>query len=60
MIGRFGSTRDPFEGRAAIRTRRRVRVEGFMALGLAIGACGLNLAMWLRTLAEMGAPLSLR
>jgi hypothetical protein len=51
MIGRLGIPRDPFEGRGARRRHVRVRVEGFIALGMAIGACGLTAAVWLRTLA---------
>ena len=51
MIGRLGLPRDPFEGRAARRTHLRLRVEGFIALILAIVACGLTAALWLRTIA---------
>ena len=51
MIGRLVIPRDPFEGKAARRTHLRLRVEGFIALTLAIGACGLTAALWLRTLA---------
>ena len=53
MIGHFGSLRDPFEGHGAIRRQRRVRIEGFLALMLAIGACGMTAALWLRTLAPL-------
>jgi len=53
MIGRLGSPRDPFEGQGARRRHLRIRVEGMMALGLAIAACGLVAAMWLRTLAPL-------
>lgn len=42
--------RDPFEGTAAYRTRIRVQLEGAVALILALGACGLTAAMWLRLL----------
>jgi hypothetical protein len=31
----------------------RLRIEGVMALVMAIGACGLTAAMWLRTLAPL-------
>ena len=51
MIGRIRGARDPFEGRGARRTRRRLRIEGFIALGIAIAALGMTFAMWLRTLA---------
>jgi hypothetical protein len=50
MIGRPSLGRDPFEGKGAYRHRLRVRVESTIALALAIGACGITLAMWLRTL----------
>ena len=53
MIGHSGSPRDPFEGRAAVRRQRRVRVEGFVALLLAIGACGMTAAVWLQTVARL-------
>jgi hypothetical protein len=49
MIGR-AIWRDPFEGPAAYRRRIRIGIEGFVALGLAIVACGLVLAMWFRVL----------
>jgi hypothetical protein len=51
MIGRLRSPRDPFEGRGARRRQLRLRVEGLMALGMAIGACGMTAALWLRLLA---------
>jgi hypothetical protein len=51
MFGRQQGPRDPFEGTAARRTHLRLRVEGIMALALAIAACGLTAALWLRTLA---------
>ena len=50
MIGRTRIPRDPFEGRGAYRHRLRLRVEGFIALALAIGACGITTAMWVQTL----------
>lgn len=59
MIGHFGSLRDPFEGQGARRTQRRLRIEGFIALALAIGACGLTAALWLRTLAPLAKSLGL-
>ena len=52
----FGSTsigRDPYEGSSAYRRRMRERIEGFIALTLAIWACGLTTAMWLRTLSPL-------
>ena len=59
MIGHIGSLRDPFEGRGARRTRRRLRIEGLIALTLAIGACGLTAALWLRALAPLAKSLGL-
>jgi hypothetical protein len=53
MIGRRRIPRDPFEGRGARRRQIRLRIEGVMALVMAIGACGLTAAMWLRTLAPL-------
>ncbi len=53
MIGRLGGYRDPFEGRAAHRRQLRIRMEGVIALSLAITACGLTAAMWLKTVAPL-------
>src|SRR5690349_21787783 len=41
---------DPFwdDGKGARRRNRRVRLEGVVALMLAIAACGLTAAMWAR------------
>jgi hypothetical protein len=49
MIARLGR-RDPYwdDGKGARRRHLRVRLEGVIALGLAIAACGLTAAMWLR------------
>ena len=49
MIARIGR-RDPFwdDGKGARRHRLRLRIEGVIALALAIAACGLTAAMWLR------------
>jgi hypothetical protein len=45
--------RDPFwdDGRGARRTHLRRQIEGFVAFVLAVGACGLTAAMWLRVVA---------
>jgi hypothetical protein len=59
MNGRLRSPRDPFEGKGARRTQRRVRVEGFMALGMAIGACGLTAAAWLLALVPYASRFGL-
>jgi hypothetical protein len=50
MIGRARIPRDPYEGKGAYRKRLRLRVEGVIAFTLAVAACGLIAAMWLRTL----------
>jgi hypothetical protein len=49
MIARLGR-RDPYwdDGKGARRRQLRLRVEGFLALALALTACGLTAAMWLR------------
>jgi hypothetical protein len=51
MIARFGR-RDPYwdDGRGARRRNVRVRLESMVALALALTACGLTAAMWLREL----------
>ena len=51
MIGRLRRAPDPFwdDGKGARRARRRRKVEAFLALAIAIAACGLTIAMWLRT-----------
>jgi prepilin signal peptidase PulO-like enzyme (type II secretory pathway) len=59
MIGRLGSPRDPFEGRGARRRDLRIRVESVLAFGMAIAACGLVAAMWLRILAPLADGLRL-
>jgi hypothetical protein len=49
MIARLGR-RDPYwdDGKGARRRNVRVRIESMVALGLALTACGLTAAMWLR------------
>jgi hypothetical protein len=53
MFGRTTIGRDPYEGSSAYRRRMRVRIEGLIALILAIWACGLTAAMWIRTLSPL-------
>jgi len=55
MIGRVRRPRDPFwdDGRGARRAHRRLRIEGLIAFALAIVACGVTAALWLRTLAPL-------
>jgi hypothetical protein len=62
MIGRVRRPRDPFwdEGKGARRTQRRLRVEGLIAVALAIVACGVIAALWLRTLAPLVDGVILR
>jgi hypothetical protein len=61
MIGRLRGPRDPFwgDGTGARRTHRRLRVEGLIALAVAIAAVVLTAAMWLVTLAPLGQRLGL-
>jgi hypothetical protein len=49
MVARLGR-RDPFwdDGKGARRRQLRLRLEGLLAFALAISACGLTAAMWLR------------
>jgi hypothetical protein len=53
--------RDPFwdDGKGARRSRRRHRATGMLAFALAIGACGLTAAVWLRELAPVAERLGL-
>ena len=61
MIGRIRRVRDPFfdDGKGARRRRRRLRIEGLVALTLAIGACGMMVATWIVALAPFGSRLGL-
>ena len=61
MVGRLRGPRDPFwgDGTGARRTHRRLRVEGLIAVTVAIVACGLTAAMWMLTLAPLGHRLGL-
>lgn len=49
MIARLGR-RDPYwdDGKGARRRNLRVRIESMLAVALALAACGLTAAMWLR------------
>jgi hypothetical protein len=51
MVARLGR-RDPFwdDGKGARRRQLRLRIEGMIAFALAMAACGLTAAMWLRQL----------
>ena len=61
MLGRLRHTRDPFwdDGTGARKTQRRLRIEGLLAIAIAIVACGLTVAVWLRTLAPLADGLRL-
>jgi hypothetical protein len=52
-MGLFRKGRDPFwdDGVGARGAQHRARIEGVIAIALAIVACGLVTAMWLRILA---------
>lgn len=57
MTARLTGRGDPFEGRGARRRELRLRVEGLLALAIAITACGLTAAMWIRTIAPSLLPV---
>ena len=61
MSTRSRGSRDPFwdDGQGARQAQRRHRIEGFVALGIAIVVCGLTVVMWLRTLAPYAYGLGL-
>ena len=52
MVSGLFMRRDPWweDGTGARRDRTRHRIVGLMAFAMAIGACGLTTAVWLRTL----------
>ena len=52
MLQGMFAKRDPWweDGKGARRDRTRQRVVGLIAFGMAVGACGLTTAVWLRTL----------
>jgi hypothetical protein len=59
MIARLGR-RDPYwdDGKGARRRNVRIRIESVVALALALTACGLTAAMWLRQiLPVVGIPI---
>lgn len=61
MFGQIRRARDPFwdDGKGARRSQRRARLEGAVALAIAIAACALTIAMWLQTLAPVAHGLGL-
>ena len=48
-----GLRRDPFEGTGAYRRRIRLQFEGLVALAMAIVACGVAAALWIRTISPL-------
>ena len=62
MHGRVRRPRDPFwdDGKGARRTYRRVKVEGLLAIVMAIVAVGVTAAVWIRLLAPLADTLVLR
>ncbi len=60
MFGRL-RTRDPWwdDGTGARKTHRRVRIESVIAFSIAIVACGVTVALWLRALAPLAGELGL-
>jgi hypothetical protein len=59
MLGRMFRTVDPFEGTGARRKHLRLRVEGGLAFALAVAACGLTAAMWLKILVPVIGSMDL-
>ncbi len=52
LVGRTDPWWD-LEGRGARRTRMRLQVESVLAFALAVGACGLTAAAWIRLAAPV-------
>ena len=52
MLMRWRSVRDPFwdDGQGARKIRTRQRITGSMAFAVAVVACGLTVAAWMREL----------
>ena len=59
MSGGLAQLRDPFEGRGARRRALRLRIEGLLALGMAIVACGLTAAVWITVLSPLKRVIGL-
>jgi len=59
MFGSASLKRDPFEGTAAYRRRLCLLLVGMVALALAIVACGITTAMWIRALEPLLNRISL-
>jgi len=61
MLGRLRKRRDPFwdDGVGARGRNHRYLIESVMAFTLAVIACGLALAMWIRPLVTLVDPLAI-
>ena len=61
MTVRLRRPRDPFwdDGKGARRTQRRVKFEGLLAIAMAIVACGVTAAVWLRLLAPLAGQFGI-
>jgi len=59
MNGPFARIGDPFEGVGARRRAIRLRIEGLLALGMAIVATGLTVAVWIQFLSPLWRVLGL-
>jgi hypothetical protein len=59
MTGLFARIGDPHEGVGARRRAIRLRIEGLLALGMAIVATGLTAAVWIQFLSPLGRVLGL-
>lgn len=59
MNGPFARIGDPFEGVGARRRAIRLRIEGLLALGMAIVATGLTVAVWIQFLSPLWRVLDL-
>jgi hypothetical protein len=61
MLRRIRRRRDPFwdDGVGARGRRQRYRIEGMLAFGLAVVACGLTAAIWIRELMTLMGQLAI-
>jgi hypothetical protein len=56
MLARLRNRRDPFwdDGVGARERNHRVFVQNIFAFGISVTACGLTLAMWVRSFLPVG------
>ena len=59
MTRRLALLSDPYEGTGAKRREIRLRIEGLLALTMAIIACGLTAAVWIQALSPLKVLLGL-